>query len=153
MKNLRLACLTICFLFIAHYALSQERGFGAGILIGEPTGFSVKGWVSDNNAIDAGIAWSFYREASIHIHADYLWHSFNVFHTQEKIPIYYGIGGRIRTAKHGDAQLGVRVVVGVGYIFRNAPVDLFLEVAPIVDLAPSTELSGNGGIGARFWFR
>ncbi|MBI1806448.1 MAG: hypothetical protein HYR76_05295 [Ignavibacteria bacterium] len=134
-------------------SFSQDRGFGIGILIGEPTGVSVKGWLNATNAIDAGVAWSFVRETSFHIHGDYLWHSFDVFKSSEKIPLYYGIGGRIKTGRHQDTRLGLRVVVGVGYIFRNAPVDLFFEVAPIVDLAPSTELQGNVGLGARFFFQ
>jgi len=132
--------------------LSQDRGFGLGIIIGEPTGISFKGWVNERNAIDGGLAWSFTRNGSVHVHADYLWHSFRVFQTQERIPIYYGIGGRIRTGHNEEAQLGVRVPVGIGYLFKDAPVDLFFEIAPIVDLAPKTELEANAGLGARFWF-
>ncbi len=133
-------------------ASAQPRGFGVGIILGEPTGFSFKGWTSETNAIDGGLAWSFAHETSFHVHADYLWHAFHVFKTTETIPVYYGIGGRIKTGRSEDARVGVRVVVGIEYIFRNAPVDLFFEVAPIVDFAPSTDLDGNAGIGARFYF-
>lgn len=154
MKSFYIILIGIMVLFgISSYALGQDRGLGVGILIGEPTGFSVKGWVNSTNAIDAGIAWSFERETSFHVHADYLWHSFDVFKTSERIPLYYGIGGRIKTGKHADARFGVRVVVGIGYIFRDAPFDLFFEAAPIVDVAPTTELQGNIGLGARFFFR
>jgi len=135
-------------------APSQIKGFGAGIILGEPTGFSLKGWLNDNNAIDAGLAWSFTSPSSFHVHADYLWHSFDVFKTKETLPLYYGVGGRIKTgADNGDTRVGVRVVVGIDYIFKQAPVDIFAEVAPILDFAPKTELNGNGGIGVRFWFR
>ena len=34
-------------------ARSQDHGFGAGIIIGEPTGFSFKGWLDGKSAIDA----------------------------------------------------------------------------------------------------
>lgn len=134
-------------------SFSQDRGFGLGVIIGEPTGISLKGWLSSKTAIDAGVAWSFYRDNAFHIHADYLLHAFDVFETRERIPLYYGIGGRIKTARRDDARFGLRLVVGIGYMFRDAPVDLFLEIAPIVDLAPATELRGNAGFGARFFFR
>ena len=154
MTVVRSFLIAVFLLFVmVSFSLSQERGFGLGVIIGEPTGISMKGWLSPNSAIDVGVAWSFVRETSFHVHADYLLHSFDVFETKERIPLYYGIGGRIKTARHDDARLGLRMVVGIGYIFRDAPVDLFLEVAPILDLAPATDLSMNAGFGARFFFR
>jgi len=154
MKNVFTIVLVVCLVVLVRSAAhSQERGFGLGIILGEPTGISMKGWVSESNAIDGGIAWSFRRETSLHIHADYLWHKFDVFETKESIPLYYGIGGRIKVGRHEDALLGARVVVGIGFLLRDAPIDFFFEVAPILDLVPSTEMSGNGGIGARYWFR
>jgi hypothetical protein len=144
----------VVFVMVALHtnARSQDSGFGAGIIIGEPTGFSLKGWLDAKSAIDAGLAWSFVRGSSFHIHADYLFHSFNVFNTTEKIPLYFGVGGRIKTSKDSDSRVGVRGVIGVGYFFKDAPVDLFLEVAPVIDLTPATELQINAGFGARYWF-
>ncbi len=135
-------------------AYAQQSGFGAGIILGEPTGLSFKGWTSGTNAIDAGIAWSFRNPSSFHFHADYLWHNFSVFKTTETIPLYYGIGGRVKIGKDGeDTRFGVRAVIGVDYIFKSAPVDIFLELAPVVDLVPGTDLTANGGLGVRFWFK
>jgi hypothetical protein len=37
-------------------------------------------------------------------------------------------------------------------MFSNAPVDIFVELVPILNLAPSTDFDFNGGIGARYWF-
>ena len=155
MKQVRLTAAIVCLLIsLRASSRAQDHGFGAGIIIGEPTGITVKGWLNPTNAIDGGLAWSFSRGTSLHLHADYLWHSFHVFETNEKLPLYYGIGMRIKTADHGDdSRLGVRMVVGVDYMFRDAPVDLFLEVAPILDLTPATELQMNAGLGARFWFQ
>jgi hypothetical protein len=146
--------ILFCFLVLAHrFAGAQERGFGAGILIGEPTGLSMKGWLNQTNAVDAGVAWSYRQSGSFHLHADYLWHSFHVFDTKELIPLYYGIGGRIRTARHEDTHLGLRMTAGIDYMVRDAPFDVFFEIAPILDLAPATEVEANAGIGARFFFR
>ena len=133
---------------------AQEKGFGLGIVMGEPTGVSMKGWTTETNAIDAGVAWSFRSASSFHLHADYLWHNYGVFRTAERIPLYYGIGGRVKIGRQGeDTRFGIRVVVGVDYEARSAPVDVFLELAPVMDLTPGTELTANGGLGVRFWFR
>ncbi len=133
---------------------AQERGFGLGIIMGEPTGISMKGWTGENNAIDAGVAWSFRTPSSFHLHADYLWHSYGVFKTSERIPLYYGVGGRVKIGRDGeDSRFGVRVVLGIDYMVKSAPVDVFLEIAPVMDLTPATELTANGGLGVRFWFR
>ena len=154
MKGFLLAgCMIVCLMTHSPPALCQDRGFGLGIILGEPTGISMKGWLTPKTAIDAGVAWSFVKETSFHVHADYLIHAFHVFETEENVPLYYGVGGRVKTGRNEDAHLGFRMVVGIGYIFRDAPVDLFIEAAPILDIAPKTDLFMNAGLGARFFFK
>ena len=131
---------------------AQNQGFGIGLILIEPTGVSAKGWVSENNALDLGLAWSFQKEGSFHAHADYLWHFPEVISSTEQFTLYTGIGARILARRKDNALLGVRVVGGLAYWPRGVPLDIFVEVAPIVDLAPATELSANGGIGVRFFF-
>jgi hypothetical protein len=48
---------------------------------------------------------------------------------------------------------GIRVPVGVSYLFAHEPIDLFLEVVPIMDVTPATDLSVNASLGARYYFR
>jgi hypothetical protein len=145
--------LFLSIIFAAPKAFAQDRGLGLGIMIGEPTGLNAKGWLTKRTAIDAGLAWSFVHETALHVHVDYLIHSFNVFPDAEQLPLYYGIGGRIKTGEKRDAQVGLRMVGGIEYMFRTAPIDIFFEIAPILDLTPKTELNMNAGIGARFYFK
>ena len=140
-------------LFAGTRVNAQDKGVGLGVILGEPTGFSFKGWLSQTTALDGALAWAFEREGSFHVHADYLIHTFHEFRTEHQIPLYYGIGGRIKAANHDDTRVGVRGVVGVDFMFDTAPLDIFVEVAPIMDLTPSTELSFNGGIGIRYFFQ
>jgi len=139
-------------------AVARPSGIGLGVVIGEPTGISAKAWLSDNTAVDAGTAWSVsggYQ--ALHVHADFLLHSFNVLPVDVgELPIYYGVGGRIKLAgevEDQDLRIGVRVPVGISYIFDSFPADLFLEVAPVVDLVPSTRLGWNSGAGIRYYFQ
>lgn len=147
------ACLALVCLLAAGPArlVAQDRGAGAGIILGEPTGLSGKLWVSDRNALDAGLSWAFGRSGYFTIHADYLWHFADLLRSSERLVPYAGIGGRFGVPRE-KGLLGVRVPVGLTFWPRGVPLDVFLEVAPILDLIPATELSGNAGIGARYFF-
>ena len=65
------------------------------------------------------------------------------------LPLYYGVGARFLFAN--DSHLGIRGVIGLNYLFDNVPLDIFLEIVPIFDFIPETELSFNGGIGIRYF--
>jgi len=151
MKRVRYIAVLFSIIFITQL-YSQDKWTGVGIIIGEPTGFSFKHWTSSTTAIDAAIAWSFINEGAFHIHADYLLHSFRLINVPEgKLPFYYGIGGRLKTSD--EARLGVRVPLGLAYIFQTAPVDIFLEVVPILDFIPKTDFRINAALGARYYFQ
>lgn len=146
--------------FLSMTVFAQKGQFGAGIIIGEPTGLSAKFNLGSGNAIDAGLAWSFKNPSGMHVHADYLYHAYNLIRVSSgKLPVYFGIGGRIKFKNNeagsnndNSATIGVRIPVGLSYEFATAPLDLFLEIAPTLNLAPKTEFDLNGAIGLRFYF-
>ena len=141
----------LTFSFVLSTAALAGEGIGVGVIVGEPTGLSGKMWMSNNTAIDLGLAWSFSGENDFHVHGDYLWHNFSLIKVEKgKLPIYFGVGARARFGT--DTQIGVRFPVGLAYLFDQAPIDIFLEFAPIMDLIPDTKFDFNGAIGARFFF-
>ena len=142
----------VCLFSLNSVLFAQDKGFGLGILVGEPTGLSGKYWVSSQNAIDAGIAWSFRQSGFFHVHGDYLWHFPDAIQASQRFPLYAGIGGRLGFAKH-DALFGVRMVGGIAWWPKDTPIDIFLEIAPIIDLAPASEFSVNGGFGVRYYLK
>jgi hypothetical protein len=139
---------------------AQDHGFGMGIILGEPTGLSAKAWTSKDNAFDFAVAWSFNNyhhgndynnDGDVLLQADYVWHFFNAISVSSgKLPIYVGVGARVVLAD--DPSVGLRIPVGIDYLFANAPIDIFLELVPILDLSPSTDFGIGGGIGIRYWF-
>lgn len=133
-------------------AQAQQRGYGLGVILGEPTGFSFKGWIDSRSAIDAAIAWSFSHQTTLHVHVDYLLHTEGLTKRSD-IPAYYGIGGRIKVGGFGGDRIGVRFVGGLVYYVPGSPVDIFGEIVPIMDFAPSIDVQLNVGIGARYYFR
>ena len=153
-RNTLLAGLTLILLllvFFPQHAISQEKGWGLGIILGEPTGVSFKKWLSKDHAIDAAAAWSFGHEDAFHLHADYLFHNRNLINIDgNRIPFYYGVGGRLKF--QNQSRFGIRFPVGITFFIREAPIDLFFELVPILDLAPSTDFDLNAAIGARYYF-
>jgi len=132
-------------------AVAKDRDFGLGVIAGEPTGLSSKLWIEHSTAVDGAVAWSFGKKSALHLHADYLFHNFNLLKVEKgELPIYFGIGGRIRF--ESNSKVGVRVPVGIEYIFTGVPLDIFFELVPLLDLIPSTEFRFNGGIGVRYFF-
>ena len=124
---------------------------GIGVMFGEPTGLSVKAWTSSSTALNIGAAWSLAgRNEAIHLHADYLFHSWFGNVNRGQLGFYYGIGARAIFA--GDPILGVRIPLGLNYVFENSPLDLFVEAVPILDLSPETKSAGNGAFGIRYYF-
>jgi hypothetical protein len=154
-RTLVLASLTTLFLATAVGTTSaQEKNVGLGFIIGEPTGIDAKFNLTQVHALEFALAWSLSDENDLHIQGDYLWHKYDVIKldNSDKMPLFFGVGGRIVLRENVDDIVGVRFPVGLDYIFTNYPFDIFVEIVPILDLAPDTDFDLEGALGARFWF-
>lgn len=151
-KSFALSFFALLFITTSFSSVNaQKKGdnFGIGVMLGEPTGISIKKWTGDITAFDLGAAWSLGgKNEALHLHSDFLLHKW--FQDNENLAFYYGIGGRV--ILDDDAHAGIRFPLGLNYVFENAPFDFFLEAVPIFDLTPDTEFAGNGAIGMRFYF-
>lgn len=164
----KIAALTIACITVACTTASAlpRDGYGIGVMVGEPTGLSLKKWVSEDQAIDAGIGWSFSEYHAFHFHMDYLFHHFDLLKDEgrrDKLPLYIGIGGRIKLKDHDhhndrhndhhdETTFGVRVPLGITYLFADVPVDIFAEIVPTIDFAPDTDFDLGVAVGARYYF-
>ncbi len=158
------AVISFCVLFAVQGSVAQDRAFGLGVIIGEPTGISAKLWTSSANAFDFGLGWSFGGDRigkykgyynggrRVHFHMDYLWHSFEAIRSSERFPLYYGIGGRINSGAGYDGSLAIRGVFGIAWLPHNTPIDVFLELVPSLQLTSTTGFGLDAGIGARYFF-
>ncbi len=140
---------TILSGFIVHIeAQSRYSDTELGVILGEPTGLSLKLWRSNNSAFDAALAWSFSDNEAVHLHADYLRHNWLDVESGS-LALYYGIGGRVLLAD--NSKLGARIPVGLQYILPETRLSLFFEVAPTLNLIPDTDFDVSGGMGIRFF--
>jgi hypothetical protein len=143
-------------------AFAQDH-LGLGVILGEPTGFSIKYWIDKEQAVDGGVGWSFWDEDGFQLHADYLWHNFEWLQpavTAGKLPVYFGAGARLKFRDNnnwrdddGDTVFGLRAPAGISYLFDDKPIEVFAEIAPILDLAPDVELNLSLAVGMRFYVK
>ena len=144
----RIVIVAVALTLAAPLALSAQGrdGIGLGVIIGEPTGITAISWLGQGNAIDFVAAWSLRRPGSFYLHADYQYHGY----VERPMTVFGGLGAFVQL--HDDPVLGLRVPLGISYLFRQAPLDLFAEVAPGITLLPATSFVVGGGIGVRFYF-
>lgn len=152
MKKYFLFSIISSIIILSNISYSQQEGFGLGVVLGDPTGISAKLWSSGNTALDFGLGYSFTSDNSLFdFYADYVFHNSEWIQAEQNFIVYYGPGARLQLHK-SQSRLGVRGVIGILWLPRNTRFDLFIEVAPILDIIPATKFDFDGGIGFRYFF-
>jgi hypothetical protein len=146
MKRTYLLIVIVSSFIISNVNFAQQKGFGLGVVLGEPTGISAKYWLSPGTALDFGLGYLF------DFYVDYVFHNSDMIHSVENFVVYYGPGARLKIREDADSRLGVRGVIGILWLPRGTNFDLFVEVAPILDIIPATKFDFTGGIGGRYFF-
>lgn len=139
-----------CILISSPCALCAQKAkdFGAGGILGNPTGASAKYWIDDIRAIDMGLGYS----GDFSLHVDYLWHGWKVFPQPKegKLAGYLGLGVRLETKKKDE--FGIRTVAGADYWLAHYPIEVFLEIVPVFRFTPGTSAGLDAAIGLRYYF-
>ena len=134
-------------------ALAEGGSFGLGVIVGEPTGIDGKWFMSKTTALEGAAAWSMSGDNEFQLQLDYKFHNYSLITVKEgELPVYFGIGGRIAFRDNADDNLGIRIPVGLSYLFANAPLDVFGEIVPVMELTPDTDFDLEGAIGIRYFF-
>ena len=148
--------LIILFLFIliSTNALAFERKkFGIGVMAGDPTGITAKYMIDNNSGIDVAIGWETSGDNEFYVSADYLFHLYDLVKIPKGIsPLYFGGGLRSIDRDKRDNKFGIRIPVGIEYLFFNDSIGAFGEIVPVLDLTPDTEFDFEFGIGIRYFF-
>ena len=137
-------------------AAAQNPELGAGLILGAPTGLSVKYWMPKNQALDAGLGFPFDSDVQFSFHTDYLWQIPTGANVPGELPFYMGLGLRLRAVDRPDEtqkiDFGFRIPVGLEFSPRNVPLNFFAELAPVVVFIPKGKLDLDGGVGVRYRF-
>jgi hypothetical protein len=128
------------------------RDFGLGVVIGDPTGLSGEKWLGQRTALDFSAAWSLESNESMELAMDHVWYDFDAIETDDhRMALHYGLGGRVQFVDSGNDHAGIRFPVGLTYFADRGRVGIFMQVAPTLDLAPSTDMDLQGGLGMRYF--
>ncbi len=162
----RLMCLILLSLFFAASAEARvdepKYHYGIGVILGEPTGLSGKYWLNNKEAYDLSVSFRF--GSYLYLSGAYLYHNYDVFKKAKyagAASLYYGAGLRLigdsehHYRKHFDNDsystiVGVRGTIGLSYFIPNQPCEIFLELSPVMNIAPATNLDFSAGVGARY---
>ena len=139
---------------------ADKGTFGVGIIVGEPIGVTAKLYLTDDRAVQGAVGSAFIG-GGLQLHGDYVFHPY-ILQTRESfvLPLYVGPGVRLIDYNNGGNNnawaLGVRGVVGMLFDFKNEPLDVFFEIAPVLEYKFSSgagfQLSFNAGVGIRYYF-
>jgi hypothetical protein len=151
-----------------------NKTFGLGLELGEPTGLNGKYFFSDKAALDFGVGWiyrHYYYGDGLHIYGDFLYHPVSLASAEAfELPLYIGVGLRFWDFDYCDVNvcdydgwaLGLRVPIGISFDFNNAPVDIFIQLVPVIDIVYGDYYDRYGdrahagidlSFGIRFWFK
>lgn len=122
-----------------------------GLAAPSPTGLSAKLWKTRLVAYDLFAEWDLDSE-KFNFHADYLKHDYERLEAKESNMLFYsGYGIRlIDEGIHDDTILGVRIPFGISYLMNDPPLDVFGELAPRINVLPSTNFGIDVMIGIRY---
>jgi len=147
-----LMAFVLCLSFSSH--ANAYGPFGLGIVIAGPTGLSANYFYEKQKSLAMAVGWG---HSDVQVHVDHLWYRGDLI-VVDRVPIdvYMGLGLHLHTIdkkyKDDETQIGVRVPVGVSYIFRKIPVQLFGELAPALILVEESAFNIDIALGIRYYF-
>lgn len=133
----------------------KRANVGVGVIIGDPIGPTMKGWIDHQDALVGAAAWNTY-DGSYHIHVDYVRHGHKTIKFTNRpgeFSVYVGAGLRLAEDKDEDFHVGFRLPVGLNYMAKSVPMETFLEFVTTVDATPDVEMDFGAAFGIRYWVR
>ena len=130
----------------------QEHLFGAGFVLGDPNGLSMKAWLTPATSVNCALGWP---EDGFDANIDYVFHNFDLLRVDRgRMAMYFGGGLKMQFLDNParDDRFGIRMIVGLAYQFERARVETFMEVAPAIQVSPDTGFGVDAGLGARYFF-
>lgn len=155
-------------------SFEANKTFGIGLELGEPSGLTGKVFVSDNAALDFGVGYiyrHYYYGDGLHLYGDVLFHPVSLASAEPfELPLYIGFGFRFwdfdycyeRVCTYGGSAVGLRVPIGLSFDFNNVPIEIFMQLVPVVDFLygdyydryrDRAHAGIDGSVGFRFYFR
>ena len=128
MKRIALVLLLIGMASTAE-ARRGVGGVGIGVIIGEPTAGTLEFWLDRPTSLDFAIGIMNFDDHNLYMHLDFKVYPVDLARGGPiGVPLYLGVGVWLYNPGD-DLILGPRVPFGLALHFRNAPLQIFFEVA------------------------
>lgn len=155
-QGMRILVLFFLAVNLSAPAIAKPGKFGLGVVIVNPTGFSVNYKLKRSKSIDAALSFDLDGD-DFHFHSTYLWHKYRAFSDDKyRFGWYAGIGVRVlsKKPKFSDKKfwLGPRGSLGLNFPFMKRRFDAFVEGALIMNVIEETDLDADFALGARYYF-
>lgn len=150
-------------LFLVSHVFSsfaqQKYHTAVGLRGGYPSGVTVKQFLSGNSAAEGILSFGW---GGIGVTGLYQLH--NPVPDLPGLVWFYGGGAHFATAKSdknspfaggmgGEVYLGVDGIVGLEYVFAEAPISVSLDILPILNLVTDVGVWFNTGLSIRYTFK
>jgi len=135
-------------------APARAEGVALGVFVGEPLGLDVLTGLSGDGALDFVIGVSSWRGAGREIsygHLTYLHRLTAARGRHVSLPLRLGLGGALRGVLESDVKVAARVPLEVGLQFNGTPLELYGEIAFVLQLIDRVDTDVNGGVGIRLF--
>ena len=151
--------LLVIAALLAASPAQADTGVGLGIFVGEPTGLDLKLGLGNRSSLDLVFGWDTVRDGRDHYaHVTYLATLVRAHGRAVDVPVRLGLGIAIYDdgSFNNGINLAARAPLEIGFHFRNAPIELYGEVAlklTFVDEHDNNDtIDLDGGIGFRIYF-
>ncbi len=143
----------LLFLVLTSFSLQAAPSVGMGLMVGEPSGGTLKLWVDRDEAWVFGLGVSPMGDPSIQAQADYVLHIYEIAQAAglNQTPLYCGLGLRLNGPEDGRLEIGIRIPAGLSHFFNREGVEVFAELAPVLNVIPEIRGELNFGVGIRFY--
>lgn len=149
--------LSAIFAVFLMTSAAHAEDFAVGVILGDPSGLSAKMKYDGSHSLDGALAYSSGKHSGMQFHVDYLWDRARSWGTtQGPLDMYYGLGGRLISYNDdrdkSQISIGPRGSIGLSFNVHNPNIELFGELAMVLDVAPSISADLDAGVGARIRF-
>jgi len=136
------------FLCVLFFSTGSFARTGVGVVLGSPTGISLRISKSPKKALAFASGWS---RDTFYLHGDALFYRSDFIKWEEGDVLFYW-GGGIRVRFADETKGGFRIPLGLDYEFEEEPLNIFFEIVPVLNLTPETDFTLDAAIGIRYLF-
>ena len=134
-------------------AVDESGSFGLGPMMDERIDPSMRPRLSDVMVVGGEAGRSFLDPDGIQVQREILFRKLDLLLRAKtrSSPVYFGVDPEVQFVKHQENQPGIPAPVGVTYRRGQQRFAFFAELAPVLQVAPTTSLDWGGGLGIRIY--